>query len=94
MVWNQIKAEWLAGQLSVSDIGRSYGPLRQAITAKAKREKWPPWGALVDEVRKEVEILLLKDEGVAAGVVPQEASEIIQSAAKRGFVVVGASVFY
>ena len=49
---------------------------------------------MFDEVRKEVEILLLEDEGVAAGVAPLEASEIIESAAKRGAVVVGASVFY
>ena len=51
-------------------------------------------GKPVDEVKKEVEILLLEDGGVAAGVAPLEASEIIQSAAKRGVVVVSASVFY
>jgi hypothetical protein len=88
------KAEWLAGQLSVSDIGRSYGPLRQAITTKAKRNKWGMRGSLVDQVHKEIENQLLEDEGVAAGVAPLEASEIIQSAAKRGVVVVDASVFY
>jgi hypothetical protein len=89
------KAEWLAGQLSVSDIGRSYGPLRQAITTKAKRMKWGKRGSfLVDQVHKEIESQLLEDEGVAAGVAPLEASEIIQSAAKRGVVVVCASVFY
>ena len=87
------KAEWLACQLSVSDIGRSYGPSRQAITTKAKRMKWGKRGSLVDQVHKEIESQLLEDEGVAAGVAPLEASEIIQSAAKRGVVVVGASVF-
>ena len=51
-------------------------------------------GKPVDEVNKEVEILLQEDEGVAAGVAPLEASEIIQSTAKRGVIVVGASVFY
>ena len=73
------KTEWLAGQLSVSDIGRSYGPSRQAITAKTKREKWPPRCALFDEVREEVETLLLEDEGVAAGVAPSEEVGIIET---------------
>ena len=88
------KAEWLAGQLSVSDIGWSYGPSSQAITTKAKPIKWGKCGSLADQVHKEIENQLLEDEGVAAGVAPLEASEIIESAAKRGVVVVGASVFY
>ncbi len=64
------RAEWLAGQISVSDIGRSYGTLRQAITFKAKREKWPPWGALVGGVGT----LLLEDKAVAADVTLLRAS--------------------
>jgi hypothetical protein len=67
-------AELLASPLSVSNIGRSYGSSRQAISAKAKREKWPPWGALVDEDRKEFETLLLEGEGVTAGVTPLRGS--------------------
>jgi hypothetical protein len=46
---------------------------------KAKREKWPPWGALADEVRKEVETLLLEEEGIAAGVAPSEKVGIIET---------------
>ena len=88
------KPELLAGPLSVSVIDRSCSPSRQAITTKAKRMKWGKRGSLVDQVHKEIESQLLEDEGVAAGVAPLEASEIIQSAAKRGVVVVSASVFY
>jgi hypothetical protein len=49
---------------------------------------WPPRGSLVDQVRKAVEVQLLEDEDVAAGVAPSEASEIVESAAKRGVTVV------
>ncbi len=90
-IWVKVKREWLAGSLSVSDIGRTYGPSRQAITAKAKRMNWPPRGSLADEVRKEVESQLLEADdipGVAAGVAPAEASDIVQAAAKRGVTVV------
>jgi len=87
-VWDIVKQEWLSGQLSVSDIARTYGPSRQAITSKAERMKWGKRGSLVEQVRKEVESQLLEDEGVAAGVAPLEASEIIESAAKRGVTVV------
>lgn len=86
--WDSVRHEWLAGQLSPTDISRTYGPSRQAITAKAKRMGWGKRGSLVEQVRKEVESQLLEDEGVAAGVAPLEASEIIQSAAKRGVTVV------
>lgn len=90
-IWNSIKHEWLAGQLSVSDISRSFGPSRKAIREKAKRFKWGKRGALVDEVRKEIESQLLEDEideGVPASVPPSEASDIVESAAKRGVAVV------
>ena len=87
-VWKDIKHEWLAGQLSKTDISRSFGPSRQAINAKAERYKWGKRGTLVDEVRKEIDSQLLDDEGVTAGVPPQEADEIVQNAAKRGVVVV------
>lgn len=87
-VWKAVKQEWIAGQLSVSDIGRSYGPSRQAISKRAKAENWPPRGSLVDEVRKEVQTLLLEEEPVAASVAPFEASEIVETAARRGVEVV------
>ena len=86
--WNSIKKEWLAGQLSISDISRTFGPSRPAIRAKAKRYKWGERGSLVEEVRKEIESRLLEDEGAPADVPPSEASEIIESAAKRGVAVV------
>ena len=87
-VWDQIQAEWLAGQLSLSDISRTYGPSRSTIRAKAKRFNWPPRGSLVDEVRKEIRSQLLDEGGAPAIAPPLQADEIIESAAKRGVAVV------
>jgi hypothetical protein len=87
-VWNQIKAEWLAGQLSLSDISRNYGPSRATIRAKAKRFEWPPRGSLAGEVRKEIQSQLLDEKGAPAGAPPLQADEIIDSAAARGVAVV------
>ena len=87
-IWDQIQAEWLAGQLSLSDISRSYGPSRATIRAKAKRFNWPPRGSLVDQVRKEIQSQLLDDGGAPASAPPLQPDEIIDSAAKRGVAVV------
>jgi hypothetical protein len=87
-VWDKIQAEWLTGQLSLSDISRNYGPSRSTIRAKAKRFNWPPRGSLVDEVRKEIESQLLDEKGAPTGAPPLEADEIIDSAAARGVAIV------
>ena len=87
-VWDQIQAEWLAGQLSLSDISRNYGPSRATIRAKAKRFNWPPRGSLVDEVRKEIESQLLDEGGAPADAPAIQADEIIESATTRGVAVV------
>jgi hypothetical protein len=87
-IWDQIQAEWLAGQLSLSDISRTYGPSRSTIRAKAKRFNWPPRGSMADEVRKEIKSRLLDDGGAPASAPPLQADEIIDNAAKRGVAVV------
>ena len=87
-VWERIKSEWLAGQLSISDISRNYGPSRTAIRKKAKAYGWPARAALADEVRKEIQSQLLTEDEVPREVPPSEASEIVESAAKRGVTVV------
>ncbi len=87
-IWDQIQAEWLAGQLSLSDISRTYGPSRSTIRAKAKRFNWPPRGSLVDQVRKEIQSQLLERQGAPGSASPLQADEIIESAAKRGVAIV------
>ena len=87
-VWDQIKREWLSGQLSISDISRNYGPSRTAIRKKAKAHGWPARAALADEVRMEIQSQLLTEDEVPGEVPPSEASEIVASAAKRGVAIV------
>ena len=83
-VWAEIRKEWDAGQISVADMASAYGPSRQAIRKHAIKHKWPPRGSLVEEVRQEVETQLLENDEVVNGVTPLRASEIVESAAKRG----------
>jgi hypothetical protein len=83
-VWDQIKSEWLAGQLSLSDISRTYGPSRSTIRAKAKRFNWPLRGSLAGEVRKEIQSQLLEEKSAPAGTPPLQVDAIIDSAAARG----------
>lgn len=87
-VWAAIKREWLSGQLNLSDISRTFGPSRAAIHKRAKADDWPAKGSLIDVVRKEIHTRLLDDDEVTAEVTPGEASDIVQSAAKRGVEVV------
>ena len=53
-----------------------------------KRFNWPPRGSLVDEVRKEIQLQLLDDGGAPASAPPLQADKIVESAAKRGVVIV------
>jgi hypothetical protein len=87
-VWDQIKSEWLAGQLSISDISRNYGPSRTAIRKKAKAYGWPARAALADEVRMEIKSQLLTEAEVPGEVPPSEASEIVARASKRGVAII------
>jgi hypothetical protein len=89
--WKAIKQEWIAGQLSLSEISRSYGPSRPAILKHAKKKKWPARGTLQEEVRREIGTALVtgQDPGVVtAEVTPEETTEIIEGAAKRGLAVI------
>jgi hypothetical protein len=86
-LWEKIRKEWLAGQLSLSDMEKTYGPTRAAIRKKARGQDWPARGTLSDEVRSQIEERLLLDE-VPAEVPPLEASKIVESATNRGVAVV------
>lgn len=39
--WKGIKAEWLAGQLSIRAIAKAFGVSEKAIRGRAKAENWP-----------------------------------------------------
>lgn len=86
-IWAEIRREWDAGQISVRDMAKAYGPSPQAIRKHVKRYNWPERGCLVEQVRKKVETELLSSE-VVEGVPAPGASEIVESAAKRGVGVV------
>lgn len=89
-IWDSIKREWLAGQLSVSDISRTYGPSRGGILRRAKVEDWPSRGTLVEEVRKEIDTQLLagdenkSDSKSDSQSGTPETDDIIAHAAMRG----------
>lgn len=83
--WNSIKREWLAGQLSVSDMSRSYGPTRGAIQKRAKKEAWPSRGTLIEEVRKEIDTQLVIENGKSGSKSgTPDSDDIIARAAMRG----------
>lgn len=87
-IWDQIQQEWLAGQISVSDMALAYGPSRQAIRKHAMKYHWPARGSLVQEVRKEIETKLVEVDSIVEGVSETETAEIVESAANRGVGVV------
>jgi hypothetical protein len=85
--WTQIRREWIAGQLSVPEISRNYGPSRQGIRKHAIVNNWPARGTLADEVRREINNALITGQEpgqVTAEVTPLETGEIIEGAARRG----------
>jgi len=86
--WSAIRKEWIAGQLSLTEISASFGPSRPAIRGHAQRYDWPPRGSLVEAVRQSIKTELLADDNTPADVPPAEAGEIIESATKRGVTVV------
>lgn len=74
--WERIEAEYRAGQLSVSEIGRQYGVSHTAINKRAKKEGWVR--DLSEKVRKLVSARLVSD-----GVSSETASETVERAAER-----------
>ena len=73
-IWDAVLHEWLAGQLSLSDITRTYGPSRSGILKRSVREKWPSRGSLNDEVRKEIQSALLKSGGISINDIKRRAN--------------------
>jgi len=51
-VWEEIKQEYVLGQLSIAAISRTYGPTRQAIMKKADKLGWAR--NMADDVRASV----------------------------------------
>jgi hypothetical protein len=91
--WDQIKQEWVSGQLSLAEISRSYGPTKPGIRKHARSSGWPARGTLAEEVRREINTALVTDQDpgqVSAEVPPLETDEIIEGAARRGLAVVRA----
>jgi hypothetical protein len=74
--WERIEAEYRAGKLSVSEIGRQYGVSHTAINKRAKKEGWVR--DLSEKVQKLVSARLVS-EGVSAATV----SETVEKAAER-----------
>lgn len=74
--WEKIEAEYRAGQLSVSEIGRLNSCSHTAINKRAKREGWTR--DLAAKVRQEVSARLVS-EGVSA----TNARETVELAAER-----------
>lgn len=92
-VWDQIKQEWVSGQLSLAEISRSYGPTKPGIRKHARANGWPARGTLAEEVRREINTALVTGQvpgEVSAEVPPLETDEIIEGAARRGLAVVSA----
>lgn len=59
-VWEEIKQEYILGQLSVAAISRTYGPTRQAIMKKADKLGWAR--NLADDVRASVKMKSIEAE--------------------------------
>jgi hypothetical protein len=89
-VWDAIKKEWLAGQISTTEISRNYGPSRGAIIRRAKVESWPLRGSLQDEVRREIATQLVDEDltETDAKLTPDEKVDAVQGAARRGLAVI------
>ena len=82
--WERIEAEYRAGQLSVSEISRQFGPITEgAIRKRAKRDGWQR--DLSEQVRRAA-----RSEAVRAQVrtdlsrEPADDAEIVSAAATRG----------
>lgn len=89
-IWDSIKKEWAAGQISTTEISRNYGPTRGAILARAKTEGWPLRGSLQDEVRREIATQMVDQEltEIDAKLTPDEKVDAVQGAARRGLAVI------
>ena len=79
--WEAIEREYRAGQLSVAEIGRTYGISHPAILKRAKRDGWQR--DLSQKVKQAVTARLVTD-----GVTDSNAREAVETAAARGVAIV------
>lgn len=87
--WEAIEREYRAGQLSLREIGRTYGVTDTAIRKKAKAEGWER--ALAEKVREAVRERLVRTDGSQSGSQQSRARtdrDTVEAAALRGLEVV------
>lgn len=84
--WESIQKEYVAGQLSLKEIGRQHGCSDTAIRLKAKEFGWQR--RLDEKVRAEILAKLLREELREKKQLQASDEEIIEAAAERGAAVV------
>jgi len=86
-VWQEIKQEYILGQLSIAAISRTYGPTRQAIMKQADKNGWAR--NMADDVRASVKKKTIEAE-LQQEVTPENYTEAIDKYGELGAGVIGA----
>ena len=84
--WEAIEREYVAGQLSISEISRQFGCTRGAIQNRAKKHGWKR--DLTDAVRRETKNRLVAPEMAPATRDPATEKDIIEHAAAKAVEVI------